>query len=364
MEKEYLSNAGVGRGTRAREWTLCGERMGRKMVHVFLTIDTECSLGGAWDNPSYKPVDPERAILGKIGSDYYGIPRIMDILEENDLRATFFIEVFAGLNCNRSDLASAYAQVVRRGHDAQLHLHPIHYYYAMIREGRLGPEQLPAAKDLIGTLPPQTQLDLFQEGISLFREMIGKAPVAFRAGNFGASMSTLGVLEKVGIRYDSSFSAPYLGATCLMDSRAAINSPWQHGAVWEIPLTTFETGAWSLRGLKPLNINAVSLWEMKKVLEQAESIGLSAVTFLAHSFSLFKAADVQFRRLRPDRLVLRRFQGLCRFLAEHAGRFRVVTFSDVEPSFLKGRETSFPRVGAIIPALRKAIQGVNRIYWV
>ena len=150
----------------------------------------------------------------------------------------------------------------------------------------------------------------------------------------------------------------------MLDSGGAINSPWLHGAVWEVPITTFETGAGSLRGLKPLNINAVSLWEMKKVLEQAERIGLSAVTFIAHSFSLFKAADVQFRRLRPDRIVLRRFHGLCRFLREHEERFPVVRFADIEPSSLKGQETAFPKMGTVVPALRKVIQAVNRMYWV
>src|SRR4029077_2033497 len=132
---------------------------------------------------------------------------------------------------------------------------------------------------------------------------------------------------KVGIRFDSSFNAAYTRVACRLDSRGAINAPWQHGSLWEIPVTNFTTGAWWLRSLKQLNINAVSLLEMKRVLEQADRIGLSSVTFIAHSFSLFKAADDQFRRLKPDRLVLRRFEGLCRFLRKHADRFRVVGFS-------------------------------------
>jgi hypothetical protein len=335
------------------------------MVQVFLTIDTECSMGGAWENPACKPVVPERGVLGKIGPDYYGIPRIMDILEENGLRGTFFVEVFASLNGYRSDLAKAYAGIVERGHDVQLHLHPIHYFYHMVQQGRLAPEQLPALKDMIGSLPLQTQVKLLEKGITLFREMIGKAPAAFRAGNFGASMSTLDALEKVNIRFDSSFSAPYLGASCMMDSRGAVNNPWQHGAVCEIPVTSFETGAWNLRGLKPLNINAVSFWEMQKVLEQAERLGLRAVTFIAHSFSLFKAADEQFARLRPDRLVLRRLERLCRFLRQNAERFPVIGFSDIEPSvLLAGSHTALPKMGCLIPVMRKALQGVNRLYWI
>jgi hypothetical protein len=332
------------------------------MVQVFLTIDTECSMGGAWENSNCKPVPPERAVLGKIGPDYYGIPRIMDILEENNLPGIFFIEVFASLNELQPDLGKAYAQILQRGHDTQLHLHPIHYHYWMVQEGRIDPKQLSATKDMIGTFPLHVQVEMLQRGISLFREMIGNAPVAFRAGNFGASMSTLDALEKVGIRIDSSFNAAYVQAGCALESGGAINRPWQHRGLWEIPVTTFETGVWGLRSWKPLNINAVSLWEMRKVLEQAERIGLSAVTFIAHSFSLFKTSDAQFRRLRPDGLVLRRFQGLCRYLREHAERFRVMRFSDLDLSSLQCQETAVPRMGIIVPALRKVVQLMNRMY--
>jgi len=334
------------------------------MVQVFLTIDTECSLGGAWEYPGNKPVDPERAILGKIGSEYYGIPRIMDILEEHDLRGIFFVEVLAGLNGLQTEMAEAYAQIVKRGHEAQLHLHPVHYYYRMVKDGQLAREQVPSEKDMIGSLSRQTQSELLQKGISLFREMVGKAPLAFRAGNFGAGMSTLDVLEEVGIRFDSSFNAAYVPSACRLDSQGAINAPWQHGTLWEIPVTNFMTGAWRWKGLKQLNINAISLWEMKSVLEQADRAGLHAVTFIAHSFSLFKVADVQFRKLKPDRLVLRRFEGLCRFLREHSDRFKVVGFSEVDSCSLRRQEEAVPKMGTLVPILRKAVQAINRVHWI
>ncbi|MGC1484320.1 MAG: hypothetical protein WA789_11045 [Candidatus Acidiferrum sp.] len=333
------------------------------MVQVFFTVDTECSLGGAWENPERKPVRPERAILGKIGSEYYGTPRIMDIMESHDLRGTFFVEVFAGLNGRKDELAGTYEQIARRGHDAELHLHPIQYYYRQREDGVLDAAQLPAAKDMIGALPLPKQVELLQRGILLFREMVGKTPVAFRAGNFGASTTTLDALQEVGIGLDSSFNAAYAGTACTIDSGGAVNRAWQHGTVWEVPITTFETGAWGLRSWKQMNINAVSLWEMKRVLEQAERIGLTAVTFIAHSFSLFKVADIQFEEMRPDWLVLRRLEGLCRFLKQHKDRFRVTTFSDVESSTLQGRESGFPKMGMLVPAARKLVQALNRLHW-
>ncbi|HKM84454.1 MAG TPA: hypothetical protein VJY15_26285 [Candidatus Acidoferrum sp.] len=320
-------------------------------------------MGGAWENPRCKPVDPERAVLGRIGSERYGIPRIMDILEENNLRGTFFIEVFAALHGFQPGLTEAYSQIVKRGHDAQLHLHPIHYYYHLRNEGRLPPGNMPLDKDMIGAHPLEKQVEMLQQGISLFQEMIGKTPAAFRAGNFGASGSTLDALDKVGIHFDSSFNAAYLDSSCKLDSRGAINRPWQQSHVWEIPVTTFQTGGWGWCGLKQLNINAVSLWEMKSVLKQAERIGLRTVTFIAHSFSLFKVADLQFGKLKPDHLVVRRLHGLCHFLKENKERFRVVTYSDIDLSSFPGQEKGVPRMGTFIPVVRKAFQAVNRLNW-
>jgi peptidoglycan/xylan/chitin deacetylase (PgdA/CDA1 family) len=307
------------------------------MLQVLITVDTECSLGGAWENPSLKPIDAERSVLGKIGSEYYGTPRLMDILEENGLRGAFFVEVFAGLNASRAALTEAYSQIAKRGHDVQLHLHPIHYYYHLREEGRLALEKLPKDKDMFAAHPPEKQVEMLRTGVAIFRDMIGENPIAFRAGNFGADLNTLDALEKVGIRFDSSFNAGYAETDCKLDSGGAINRSWQHGRVWEIPITNFQTGRWGWRGLKQLNINAVSLWEMKSVLDQAACIGLRTVNFIAHSFSLFKVADIQFRKLKPDRLAL---------------------------TSLPGDEKETPNMGMVVPFVRKGVQAVNRIPWI
>ncbi len=336
------------------------------MVEVLLTVDVECSLGGSWDNPEFRPVPPERAILGKIGSQYYGTPLIMDILEEHGLRGTFFIEVLTSRVVPRAQLDDAYRQIVHRGHDAQLHLHPVHDYYWQYQEGKIRRDELPGepTMDLIGALPRNRQVELLQQGSELFREFVGRTPVAFRAGSFGASASTIRILDELGFSYDSSFNPSYLERTCLMRESKPTNIPWCEGRVWEVPITNFETGSWGMQGLKPLDIGAVSLMEMRRVLDQAEQTGLGTVVFLMHSFTLFKRTDVQYRQLRPDRLVIRRFRGLCKFLAENPRRFKVTTFSAAPKLENKAHDIPFPHLGTIVPFCRKVVQGVNRAYWI
>jgi hypothetical protein len=333
------------------------------MVNVYITVDTECSLGGAWENPQWKPVGPDRAVLGRVGSRLYGIPLIMDIMEEHGLRGTFFTEVLVRDLLGNSELADAYVPIKQRGHDAQLHLHPVFHYYHAVTQGLMRREDLPARMDLIGGLPFDTQVELLNKGCDIFREIFGCMPVAFRAGCYGASMSTLDALEKVGIAYDSSFNAAYLDDSCLMGPREATNIPWRKGSVWEIPVTTFETGAGSMRGLKPLEVSAVSLWELREVLHQAERLGQENVTVMLHSFAFLKRADPQFLKMRPDRLVIHRFREFCGFLKRNADRFRVMTFSEMATPVENLASIPLPRMGVLIPTARKLVQAANRIYW-
>jgi hypothetical protein len=237
-------------------------------------------------------------------------------------------------------------------------------YYYLRKQDQLDLKSLPADKDMFAAHSLQKQIEMLRTGIGLFERMVGKTPLAFRAGNFGANLDTLAALEQVGIRFDSSFNASYSATDCKIDGAGAVNRAWRSGQIWEVPITNFQTGKWGLSSLKQLNINAISLLEMKSVLEQAELAGLRTVTFIAHSFSLFKVADIQFNRLRPDRLVLQRFRGLCRFLKENSDRFRVVGFSELDPGSLASDEKQVPNVGVLVPLVRKAVQAVNRIHWI
>jgi hypothetical protein len=53
------------------------------MINIFLTIDVETSIGGAFARPDkLRPVGAEKRIYGQIGNKEHGIPLIMDILEQ------------------------------------------------------------------------------------------------------------------------------------------------------------------------------------------------------------------------------------------------------------------------------------------
>jgi len=303
-------------------------------------------------------------VLGLIGSKYYGTPLIMDILEENGLRGTFFTEMLARDVVDGSELEAAYRSIRDRGHDAQLHLHPVFHFYGCVTQGLLKQADLPQHMDWIGSLSTETQTELLKKAKESFLEIFGFVPTAFRAGCYGASTSTLAALDRIGIRYDSSYNAAYTGTSCLLPRRSQGNIPWRNGLIWEIPVTTFETGTSGLRGLKPLEVSAVSFAEMRGVLSQAEQIGQESVVVILHSFAFLKRTDPQFQTMRPNQIVIRRFEELCRFLRLNRDRFRALTFSQIpEPAENTAAIPSL-KMGSLIPAVRKCVQAVNRIYWV
>ena len=61
---------------------------------VFLTFDVECGMGGAWQDPDARPVPPARGIMGQFGRRRMGLPLIAEILDDNGLAATFFVDPF------------------------------------------------------------------------------------------------------------------------------------------------------------------------------------------------------------------------------------------------------------------------------
>src|SRR5690242_13209669 len=98
-------------------------------LRVYITVDTETSMGGAWHNPVYSPLPVEGPIFGNCNSGQHGIPLIMDVLEEYGFRATFFTEVLCSDVIGHEQIAEVFQYILRRGHDAQLHVHPIYRFY-------------------------------------------------------------------------------------------------------------------------------------------------------------------------------------------------------------------------------------------
>ena len=313
-------------------------------------------MGGAWRNPDYAPLPLDSTIFGKLNSEYYGIPLLMDILDEHGFRATFFTEVFCGYNVGFDDVERVFRCINDRGHDAQLHLHPVQRFYSDFRRG-----MPPRERDLMFELPLDEQRALIAEGVALFRQLCGKSPRAYRAGCYGASEATLTALRENGIQIDSSYNLASLDASCGFTERP-LNAPLVINGVYEFPLTVFRVPG--VAGYKPMEVSAVAAGEMIGTIRSLKQAGCRDAVLSLHSFSLMKNLGLRHENTRPDRIVIQRLRNLCAALSEARDEIEVGVMGELDlSSVVLPQPQTVPSVGWLKPAARKLTQAANRLPW-
>jgi peptidoglycan/xylan/chitin deacetylase (PgdA/CDA1 family) len=330
---------------------------------VYITFDVECSMGGAWDDPSVRCVPPSRGIYGDAGRRQLGIPLICEMLNREGLEATFFVESFIDEQGYPGEGAGVCEFLLDAGQDVQLHIHPNHWHYKLDREGKDAPRT-----DQIAELPADAQREMLTAGADRLEGWTGRRPRAFRAGNMGASEVTLEQMPAAGLSIDSSYTFPYLGGQCgFMDDQRYNGSKW-YGPVLELGLSAYDQPPLpGLHPAKPLDLVGISSGECIEAIRRITDAGADAVLIL-HSFSLFKVRNVQYEGIRPNRIVIERFRRLCRWLAAHREEIPVRTFSqladDVEGGVYQAANAPPPTIRRPVRAvLRKAVQVVNTPYW-
>lgn len=327
-------------------------------VNVFLTIDTENSIGGVFEKTGRKPIGGKKRIWGKIGKKYYGIPLIMDIADHFGLKLVFFLEVLNHYYFGENESQQVCQYILYRQHDVQAHVHPNYLNFTCEN-----PRQLKYS-DYIGTYPINRQIELLNEARDLLIKYGALNPVAYRAGSFGAGLSTLVALKKVGFLIDSSYNRPYCNVTCSIPD-SSINDLAKMAGIWEFPITNFiEHSCIRSKRYMPLDINGVSFEEIKQVLENSYKNGPFNITIILHSFSLIKPHNFKYLKVKPRHIVIRRFEKLCRYLANNSNAFEVKTFGSLTESELENKikysRHHFPYMPAVYSIRRGLEQLMDR----
>lgn len=330
---------------------------------VYLTFDVECSMGGAWRDPSLRPVPPSRAVWGEYGDKQLGLPLIVDILAQSDLTATFFVEAFTDEQGFPGEMERVCHYLLDKRQDVQLHIHPNHKTYGLVQEGK--PHVM---NDTIADLTHEHQLELLQEGRERLEKWTGAKTAAFRAGNYGASEATLEQLAKAGIPIDSSYTFPFTGGQCRFSPDDPYNGSKLYGKVLELALSGFyQPRMPGLHRAKPLDPVGISAGESIATTRAICDAGADAVLIL-HSFSLFKVRNVQYHGGKLNRIVTNRFRRVCRWLADHRDAYPARTFAQLAEDLAAGRYDP----AAIAPCTlhrpvralaRKGVQAMNNFYW-
>jgi hypothetical protein len=275
----------------------------------YITIDTEYDFGFTRRlGVGSRRANFERSILAAVRGTEAGIRYEMDVLDKNGLKGVFFVDPLPALVWGTGAIEDIVGLIVERGHDVQLHAHT---------------EWL----DLAGTANPignHTGTNIkdftFEEQCTLLdyaRHTLvaagAPAPVAFRAGNYGANDDTLRALAEVGLVYDTSHcpgitnthSACAIGLT--PDDRAIT----ERHVIIEVPV-----GCIGSRhgGFRHAQVTAISAAELSAAIRFCIARGIDCFSLVMHSFELLSRD-----RTRVNKLVRHRFETMCAALKKAPG---------------------------------------------
>jgi hypothetical protein len=299
---------------------------GTRPTDFMITIDTEFSIGGYFLDPRNRPIDEDHHIYCKIGGRDFGIGLIMDILEERGFKGVFFLETEARHYFGDGVLKGIVDFIIRRGHEIQLHLHPV--YRSFI--GDRNPKS--HVSDHMDEYPLLEQERLIREG-KRFLEDSGSNPItAYRSGSYSSNRDTIEACRRNGIRYLSNYNRSMQNCKYAEDYPGRLHPFPLAGGLLEFPITNYqETGG--RKEWNPFQICAASTQEMRKASDWYQGQGSSCLTFITHSFEFVRTKDMRFENLKPNNLHIRRLRDLCAFFAAHPDRFRNATYGSLEQAY-------------------------------
>lgn len=270
------------------------------MTKVLITIDTELSAGrhaqgwAAADNFA-------ASITGRCAAGDFGTGWQMDVMDGHGIRGVFFIDPMPAAVHGTGIIADIVGPIVVRGHEVQLHAHA-----EWLKWARKPLAKGPLRRN-IGAFDLDDQVAILGAARDWLVAAGAPAPVAFRAGNYGANDDTLRGLATLGIAWDSSLNPSYRSDGCDIAAPGPCIAPFHYQGIAELPVATFRDRGAHVRHVQ---VCAASIGETRAALRHAAANRIDAVAVVSHSFEMLSRD-----RLRPNLAVMRRFEELCALIA-------------------------------------------------
>lgn len=318
-------------------------------MNVYLTFDVEVWCGGWLNLDSRFPSAFERYVYGRSRTGDYALPAILEILVQNGLKATFFVEPLFAARFGQPWLDTIVKLIVGGGQDVQLHLHTEW-------TDEISPAVFPGPKikrQHLSCYSLDEQMTLVALGKKLLKTAGCDSIKAFRAGSFAANRDTYKALAANDINIDSSLNF------CLEESGVDLRDeydlriPSSIDGVFVLPMTVFADGFGHYR---PAQIGSCSFQEMKAALQSAHAQDIANFVILSHNFEMLKPNSNA-----PDYIVISRFKRLCEFLSREQETYQCLFFDgEIKKTSSLGVST-FPRVSASATLWRYAEQALRRL---
>lgn len=310
-----------------------------KKTKLVLTVDTECSAGGWPQKKSAEPLGYDRMMFCKMGAKEYGVRHIMNIAEQYSLVVDFFIEPLCSYKLGVAPLKDICQEIIGRGHNVSLHLHPRWKLALSPKLSRLSDSMYEYGVD--------GQEKLLREGIDILSECGVPKIHAFRAGNLHGDVATYEAMRRVGIPISSNFCGAWDDdVTTRFGLPRALNDVTLINGILEIPVTSFhDFPRLRPKHLRPLQIAAASYPEHVQVIESAIAKQLSFVVILLHTFEWLQLKPDGTHKLVPH--IEHRFRKLCEFVGNNREKIETCTFGAVDPVALCANSAQTPSAAEI-----------------
>ncbi|MFC7050751.1 polysaccharide deacetylase family protein [Emcibacter nanhaiensis] len=316
---------------------------------VVLTVDTEPSIAGAFDDPDkYSPLIHE-PVWGEADGKSQATGFMIETLKEHGQIATFFVETAHTAYFSDAPMGRYVERLTAAGQDIQLHLHPC---WASYENGSLNSGS--RVSDNCSELAEDQLVELLRQGMDTIERWTGNRPTSMRTGNFATSLCVFRAMEKAGLKYASNICT----AVAPPPEPALQVASGKHvfAGVEELPVTCFADPGPIGRGrLKPMQVTALSAAEQIALLNQAHNKRLEAVIIVTHPFEYIKINNFRYDGLRANKLVQSRLQKLCGFLADNPDRFDMTSLEGAAQS-ITGNGGATDLTGSTVKSVLRTVE--------
>lgn len=284
--------------------------------YVLITVDTE--------NPQFaliKGLYDYDTILKNQGNVNYGLKKVVEVFNNNDVKATFFVNIYEQYLFGKQWMQAVCDVIKSSGHDIQLHTHPVWQFDAIKKK-----------KIFLNQYSLREQVEIIRSGMNDLEEITGERPIAHRAGSFGLNRNTIKALKLNGIKMDSSISDVNYNYKKRKNGGYRMKAWSQNRIVKkngliELPLTYYKDGTKNIE----INLESITLKRIKEIYRQLKSHDIHYMNIIFHSFSFYIREYPQAKggksRFRPNLKVVKEVERILDFLNKESVQF--VTISEL-----------------------------------
>lgn len=336
------------------------------ITNIYITIDTEYSIAGAFDPHHYFSPLADEVVYGNEPNAKGGLSFLLDTFEQYEIEATFFVEAINVKHFGYNKMGDVVKEIRNKRQDVQLHVHPV---WAVFNGSNYtaNDQFYPLNDTLLGRSEDQIKriLDI---GFDAFDRWGVDCPRAIRTGSLFIEDNLYRIFSDYGIDVSSSVGT---GVYLPNSKRLHLDVVGKMvEGVFELPVTTF----YDLPLLRPnnrksLQITSCSWPEIKHTIVQANKNGVEDIVILTHPFEFFKRKDFRYSETIRNRVNQKRLIKLCKFIQNNQDRFMSKHIVDIDTKKLstqKKHDMERIKLGPKTPTfalLRKVQNKINDSIW-